>query len=224
MLAELSGEATQGGGLGNEAAGVAATNLWVDNSGAVAVANDARSIGRSRHIARRARFLLELHHVGAIRLRYLPGEDQAADLLTKPLARARFVRLRAYLMGEARQVHSSSSSEDSTDDAGGEQPGLLQQIQSAPTEFGPHNSTDANGEAEAEVCARCTSPSDSGSPFATQWRAAVETEMEAITRAGTFLYTYQGGANNRTTIRTRWVWSSPEPRLQYKQRMVLHGA
>ena len=68
-------------------------------------------------------------------------------------------------------------------------------------------------------------PDDSGSPFATQWRAAVETEMEAITRAGTFLYTYQGGANNRTTTRTRWVWRSKEPRLDKKHaRMVLHGA
>ena len=105
----------------------------------------------------------------------------------------------------------------------GEEPGLLQ-VQSTPTEFGPHNSTDANEEAEAEVCARCASPDDSGPPYATQWRAAVETEMEAITRAGTFLYTYQGGANNRTTTRTRWVWSSKEPRLHYKGRMVLHGA
>ena len=60
------------------------------------------------------------------------------------------------------------------------------------------------------MCARCASSDDSGSPYATQWRAAVETEMEAITRAGTFLYTYQGGANNRTTTRTRWVWSSKD--------------
>ena len=109
-------------------------------------------------------------------------------------------------MGEARQVHSSNSSEDST-------------------EFVPHNSTDGEEDAEAQICARCESPDDSGSPFATQWRAAVETEMGAIMRAGTFLSTHQGGANNRTTTRTRWVWHSKEPRLHKKhERMVLHGA
>ena len=106
---------------------------------------------------------------------------QAADLLTKLLARARFVRLRAYLMGEARQVHSSSSSEDSGEHSG-EQPATLQ-VQS--TEFGPHNATDGDGEAEAELYVRCASPDDSGSPFATQWRAAEETEMEAISRSRT---------------------------------------
>ena len=129
------------------------------------------------------------------------------------------MRLRAYLMGEARQGHSSHSSEDDS----GEEPGLLQ-VQSTPTEFGPLNSTDGDAEAEVEICERCTSPEPSGSPFATQWRAAVETEMGAISQAGTFLLTDRRAENNRSTIRTRWVWSSKEPRLHYKGRMVLHGA
>ena len=40
------------------------TTLWVDNTGAVAVASDAASIGRSRHIARRANFLQDMHESG----------------------------------------------------------------------------------------------------------------------------------------------------------------
>ena len=80
------------------------TNLWIDNTGAVAVANDAASIGRSRHIARRSRFLLEAYARGIIRARHLAGDAQAADLLTKPLDRKRFVALRTYLMNSDAQV------------------------------------------------------------------------------------------------------------------------
>ena len=77
---------------------------WIDNTGAVAVANDAASIGRSRHIARRSRFLLEAYARGIIRARHLAGDAQAADLLTKPLDRKRFVALRTYLMNSDAQV------------------------------------------------------------------------------------------------------------------------
>ena len=58
----------------------------------------AASIGRSRHIARRANFLQDMHESGEIEPRHLPGEDTCADALTKPLDKKRFVRLREYLM------------------------------------------------------------------------------------------------------------------------------
>ena len=83
------------------------TNLWIDNTGAVAVANDAGSIGRSRHIARRSRFLLEAHAAGLIKAKHLAGDAQAADMLTKPLDRKRFVALRTYLMNTDAQVNVS---------------------------------------------------------------------------------------------------------------------
>ena len=51
------------------------TTLWVRNTGAVAVASDAASIGRSRHFARRANFLQDMHESGEIEPRHLPGED-----------------------------------------------------------------------------------------------------------------------------------------------------
>ena len=62
------------------------------------MASDTASMGRSRHIARRANFLLDAVEAGELRARHLPGEDTCADLLTKPLDRKRFTRLRAYLM------------------------------------------------------------------------------------------------------------------------------
>ena len=74
------------------------TALWTDNTGAAAVATDAASVGRSRHIARRANFLLDAHDSGALQPRHLAGENTCADALTKPLDRKRFVRLREYLM------------------------------------------------------------------------------------------------------------------------------
>ena len=40
---------------------LAPTRLWVDNSGALNLAQNAESLGRSRHIARRANFLQMAH-------------------------------------------------------------------------------------------------------------------------------------------------------------------
>ena len=74
------------------------TTLWVDNTGAAAIANDAGSVGRSRHIARRANFLLDMHERGEIETRHMPGEDTVADTLTKPLEKKKFIRLREYLL------------------------------------------------------------------------------------------------------------------------------
>ena len=67
--------------------------------------DDAGSIGRSTHIARRSRFLLEAHAAGLIKAKHLAGDAQAADLLTKPLDRKRFVALRTYLMNTDAQVN-----------------------------------------------------------------------------------------------------------------------
>ena len=80
------------------------TTLWVDNTGAVATAQDAQSIGRSRHIARRAHFLLRAHEVGALRVLWLKTDSMAADALTKPLPAKQFMRLRGYIMNAAEHA------------------------------------------------------------------------------------------------------------------------
>ena len=72
----------------------------------MAVAGDAKSMGRSKHIARRSRFLQEAQARRQLRCRHIAGDVQAADLLTKPLDRKRFVALRRYLMNVDAMVEA----------------------------------------------------------------------------------------------------------------------
>ena len=74
------------------------TTMWMDNTGAVQTANEAGSMGRGRHIARRVNFLQDAHASGCIKSKWIPTEHLAADMLTKPLEKRRFSKLRAYLM------------------------------------------------------------------------------------------------------------------------------
>ena len=79
------------------------TTMWTDNAGTLAVGSNTGSMGRSRHLARRAHFLTELHAREEMRLRYLPGSAMPADFLTKPLPKILFVKHRDYVMGTAAQ-------------------------------------------------------------------------------------------------------------------------
>mgnify|MGYP001221265151 CR=1 FL=1 len=63
-------------------------------------------MGRSKHIARRSRFLQEAQARRRLRCRHIAGDVQAADLLTKPLDRKRFVALRRYLMNVDAMVEA----------------------------------------------------------------------------------------------------------------------
>ena len=75
------------------------TPVWCDNKAAVNVGTDSGSIGRSRHLAMRARFLQDCKEGGEARMGYISTDNNAADMLTKPLDRAKFKKHRAYLMG-----------------------------------------------------------------------------------------------------------------------------
>ena len=75
------------------------TTIWCDNAGTVNIANDAGSVGRSRHLAMRARFLQDFKAAGEGKICYVKTEDNAADALTKPLERGRFSKHRSYLLG-----------------------------------------------------------------------------------------------------------------------------
>ena len=67
------------------------TVIYVDNSGAVQLARDRRSCQRSRHIQRRFLKLREWQAEGHInKLVYVPTDENAADVLTKPLPTAAF--------------------------------------------------------------------------------------------------------------------------------------
>ena len=60
----------------------------------------------------RARFLQDLKQAGVTKVGYVPTADNAADLLTKPLERSKFVKHRAYLMGDADPVRESDLDSD----------------------------------------------------------------------------------------------------------------
>ena len=57
--------------------------IWCDNEAAVLVSKDATSIKRLAYIARRCRFLQELHDRNIVRLLNVPGKANPADALTK---------------------------------------------------------------------------------------------------------------------------------------------
>ena len=64
-------------------------DLFCDNSGAIAQAKEPKSHQRTKHILRRFHLIREINDRGDIKLCKVPGEDNAADPLTKTLAQAK---------------------------------------------------------------------------------------------------------------------------------------
>ncbi|WP_216071954.1 Ty1/Copia family ribonuclease HI, partial [Acinetobacter baumannii] len=63
--------------------------LFCDNTGAIAQAKEPRSHQRSKHILRRYHLIREIVERGDVKVSKIPTEDNVADPLTKPLARAK---------------------------------------------------------------------------------------------------------------------------------------
>jgi hypothetical protein len=64
--------------------------LMSDNTGAMDMAKDPKFHSRSKHIDIRYHFIREAVADEKIQLEYIPGEDNPADIFTKPLARGKF--------------------------------------------------------------------------------------------------------------------------------------
>ena len=75
-----------------------ATVVMGDNQGSIAIARNPISHARTKHIDVRYHFIREVLQDGVINLSYCPTDRMVADILTKPLSRNRFERLRL-LMG-----------------------------------------------------------------------------------------------------------------------------
>ena len=69
--------------------------LYCDNSSTIKLSNNPILHGISKHIDARYHFLRDLGKDGLIELVYYRSEDQIADILTKPLKLATFVKLHA---------------------------------------------------------------------------------------------------------------------------------
>jgi hypothetical protein len=78
---------------------IGATLVYEDNQGAIAMSVNPVMHKRSKHIDVRFHFLRERVASGEVKLEYIVTEHQQADLLTKPLLRARLVRIRDRVLG-----------------------------------------------------------------------------------------------------------------------------
>jgi hypothetical protein len=77
-----------------KAAEVTKIKLLVDNKSAIDLANNPVSHGRSKHIERRFHFLRDQVNKDKLELDYCNTEIQLADILIKPMAKARFETLK----------------------------------------------------------------------------------------------------------------------------------
>lgn len=75
--------------------------LLCDNQSAIAIASDDVFHARTKHIDLRHHFIREHVACGEIVLRWVPSEENEADMLTKPLGRLAFERLRRRVLGMA---------------------------------------------------------------------------------------------------------------------------
>jgi hypothetical protein len=74
------------------------TSIGIDNQGAVALAKNYISNSKTKHIARRHLKIRELVEMLEVCPEYVPTDNNVADILTKPLGRRRFEKLRKILL------------------------------------------------------------------------------------------------------------------------------
>ena len=65
-------------------------NINCDNQGAIALAKDNKFHARTKHIDIRYHFIREAVEDGKILVKYIPTDDNTADIFTKPLAKQKF--------------------------------------------------------------------------------------------------------------------------------------
>ena len=73
--------------------------LYIDNTGAVALARDRRSCHKSKHIDRRYLKVREFVEDGKIVVEHVPTDENPADLFTKYVSLAKFVKFCKMVMG-----------------------------------------------------------------------------------------------------------------------------
>ena len=76
---------------------VETTTVFCDNNSAIKLSKNPVLHRRSKHIDVKYYFLRDLSNDGTIKLVYCRSEDQVADIQTKPLKLATFVKLRGLL-------------------------------------------------------------------------------------------------------------------------------
>ena len=73
------------------------TQILIDNQAAISIANNLVFHGKTKHFKLKLYFLREVQNEGEIQLVYCKTKSQNADILTKPLPKARYEFLRQRL-------------------------------------------------------------------------------------------------------------------------------
>jgi len=73
------------------------TRILVDNQAAISIAKNLVFHGKMKHFKMKLYFLREVQREGEIQLIYCKTENQNADILTKPLPKAKYEFLRQRL-------------------------------------------------------------------------------------------------------------------------------
>ena len=73
-------------------------DLFEDNQGAIAIAENPISGGQTKHIDVRYHFIRELVEHKVLNIQYTESSNQYADILTKPLGLEAFAEHRSLLM------------------------------------------------------------------------------------------------------------------------------
>lgn len=71
--------------------------LLVDNMSAIKLSKNPELHKRSKHIDVRFRYVRERIHEGDLAIQHVCSDEEAADILTKPISRVKFVRFRSLL-------------------------------------------------------------------------------------------------------------------------------
>lgn len=72
--------------------------VYIDNKSTVNIVNNEQGQDRTKHIDVRHKWLNEHHDAGNIRISHISGENQRADILTKPLHKSKFAMNRNWLL------------------------------------------------------------------------------------------------------------------------------
>ena len=67
--------------------------MMCDNVGAISLAKDNKFHSRTKHINLRYHFVCEAMEEGKITLKYMPSQENIADIFTKSLAKVKFAEL-----------------------------------------------------------------------------------------------------------------------------------
>ncbi|KAL0682603.1 hypothetical protein Bca4012_049451 [Brassica carinata] len=82
--------------------------LRIDNKSVIALTKNPVFHGRSKHVLKKYHFIRECVENGHIEVEHVPGVEQKADILTKPLARIMFKQMRSLIGVQEIDLPNSS--------------------------------------------------------------------------------------------------------------------